>query len=126
MVRFTVFIQFQNRNNSVIFQFIIRSFVYIRNAFRSDLMDKKFESGRKNSSRVTVPTQSLGTREKPYEKMHFLGVPKNRIFVGTRRIFLAVAIVCNNKLIFFQIFSIKRRLIFNLSPKFENDFLRHN
>jgi hypothetical protein len=57
---------------------------------------------------------------KPYGKRYFSVFPKNTIFVGTRRIFLVVVIVCRKKLILFQIFAIKGRVTFKSSPKFGN------
>jgi hypothetical protein len=54
------------------------------------------------------------------EKGFFLGVPKNPIFVGLRRIFFVVAIMSSITLIFLKIFRIKGRVTFNSSPKFGN------
>jgi hypothetical protein len=43
-------------------------------------------------------------RENLMEKCVFLGVPKNQIFVGLRRFFLAVAIMGSITMIFFRFF----------------------
>jgi hypothetical protein len=58
---------------------------------------------------------------KPYGGwFFFLGDPKNPIFVGSRWIFFAVAIIASNKLIFFEIFPIKGRVGLKWSHKFGN------